>query len=117
MEKRWFFKTLAGTIRCPYAKKKKIPNIDLTPYIRSNQNELIIHHRSKCRAQNNKTLKEKIGEDLIYFGFDDKFLDTISNAIHKRKKMDKTDFINIFFCRRQSEEDEKTGHRLRVNIG
>jgi len=46
-------------------------------------------------------LKEKIGENLIYFGFDDKFLDTIPKMqFPQKKKIDKMDFINIFFCKR-----------------
>jgi len=42
LEKRWFFKTHAGTIRCPYAKKKKIPNIYLIPYMKTKMNSKYI---------------------------------------------------------------------------
>ena len=65
-------------------KEKDSQHISYT--LHENKNELKIDHRSKCRAQNNKTLKEKIGENLIYFEFDDKFLDTIPKMQSTKEK-------------------------------
>lgn len=46
-----------------------------------------------------KVLEDNIGENLIYLGFDDDILDTVTEAWSMKEKSDKSNFINTKnFC-------------------